>query len=416
MKIALVVHQLPPEHLGGVEVYTWTLARRLVALGHCVAVFCPTDDQKAAGETEREGITLVRPYRPDPRSLGPLAGFVRTFRSRPIERAYASFLRCWRPEVIHVQSLQWVSAQLTRQHGRTPTVLTLHDYWHICANSQLLRADGSLCPGQSPSACVYCLLRGRGVHRVAAALLAVPLSPLLAWRNRYVRKSALRPDLLLTPSPQARDVCLAAGLAERPINAFDNGLDPLRFAGAPTRSAARDHAVFGYLGGLAWQKGVHVLVEAFRALPPQHELRIYGPQQTFPEYVQQLRGLATHPGIRLLGPVAPHEVGEALVDLDYLVVPSLWAETFGMVAQEAQYVGVPVIASRIGGLQRIRDGSDGLLFEPGDVAGLRRILERLAAHPEERERLAGGIRPGPTIDEQAQALVELYGHLISEAS
>ena len=50
MRILHVVHQYPPEHVGGTELYTQALARRQAAAGHQVAVFCPEDSRGAAGE------------------------------------------------------------------------------------------------------------------------------------------------------------------------------------------------------------------------------------------------------------------------------------------------------------------------------------------------------------------------------
>ena len=41
MRILHVVHQYPPQHVGGVEVYTQAVARYQAAAGHDVAVFCP---------------------------------------------------------------------------------------------------------------------------------------------------------------------------------------------------------------------------------------------------------------------------------------------------------------------------------------------------------------------------------------
>jgi len=63
---------------------------------------------------------------------------------------------------------------------------------------------------------------------------------------------------------------------------------------------------------------------------------------------------------------------------DLAVVPSsTWVESFGMVAIEAMAAGVPVIASRQGGLPEIvADGTSGALFEPGNVDDLASILQR----------------------------------------
>lgn len=76
-----------------------------------------------------------------------------------------------------------------------------------------------------------------------------------------------------------------------------------------------------------------------------------------------------------------------------LVVPSVWPETFGIVAAEAMGHGIPVVASRIGGLQgSIRDGETGLLAEPGNVADLADKIARVWADPELARRLGRGAR------------------------
>jgi len=70
------------------------------------------------------------------------------------------------------------------------------------------------------------------------------------------------------------------------------------------------------------------------------------------------------------------------------VVPSLWEEAFGLVAVEAMAAGVPVCASRTGGLQEIiEEGKTGFLFKPGDSAALADVLEKLLQDPELRKRM-----------------------------
>jgi len=70
---------------------------------------------------------------------------------------------------------------------------------------------------------------------------------------------------------------------------------------------------------------------------------------------------------------------------DICVVPSVWDEPFGIVAVEAMASGLPVCASRTGGLQEVVvDGITGLLFERRDSAGLAACLERLLDNAEMR--------------------------------
>ena len=66
----------------------------------------------------------------------------------------------------------------------------------------------------------------------------------------------------------------------------------------------------------------------------------------------------------------------------FLVVPSVWFETFGLVAAEAMAHGLPVIASRIGGLPEVVEhGVSGLLVNPGDSDDLARAMRLLWENP-----------------------------------
>jgi glycosyltransferase involved in cell wall biosynthesis len=61
----------------------------------------------------------------------------------------------------------------------------------------------------------------------------------------------------------------------------------------------------------------------------------------------------------------------------FLVMPSLWYETFGRTVAEAFAQGIPVIASRLGAmLELVEDGKNGFLFNPGDSADLAQVMRR----------------------------------------
>ena len=67
---------------------------------------------------------------------------------------------------------------------------------------------------------------------------------------------------------------------------------------------------------------------------------------------------------------------------DAFVCPSRWAEAAGLVNLEAQACGLPVLASRIGGIpEYVADGRTGVLFPPGDAEGLAAAVRRLLDHP-----------------------------------
>lgn len=77
---------------------------------------------------------------------------------------------------------------------------------------------------------------------------------------------------------------------------------------------------------------------------------------------------------------------------DLCAVPSL-TESFGLVALEAMACGVPVVATRVGGLQTVvEDGGSGLLVAPGDHAALAEAIEQVLMDHRLRIHLAHGAR------------------------
>jgi glycosyltransferase involved in cell wall biosynthesis len=204
-------------------------------------------------------------------------------------------------------------------------------------------------------------------------------------------------------------------LPEHKIRILENGVDFQRLRAnnrqftPPTR---RPH--FAFLGSLAWQKGAHVLIEAFNRIEGAACLTLFGSEATFPEYAAELRANASHPEIRFAGAVDPRDVGAALRTVDCLVVPSLWYENSPLVIQEAFALGVPVVASRLGALEeKVQDGITGRLFAPGNSADLQRVIESIIAQPEQLSQFRANIKPAISIEEHAQLLETIYRDLLS---
>ena len=301
MRIAFVVHRFPPESVGGVETYTWSLARVLAQAGHEAHVFYPVARMSlSASRADQDGIHRWRVPLPEARAQeGPAKQFWHTFRDTGIEAGFQDFLAKVQPDILHFQHVQGVSAQLIRLALGWPRVLTLHDYWFFCANSQLARPNGQVCAGPGWGwNCVACLTVRPDLRwlRVLRPLVALPL----AYRNLYLRQIIESVPLLLAPSQFLRQQYVRHGVPAERILTIELGIDVERLSETsgsdlPT-PLAKPH--FGFLGTLAPHKGVHVLVEAFNHVPETAALTIYGSETVFPGYVAQLKAAATHPHIR----------------------------------------------------------------------------------------------------------------------
>jgi glycosyltransferase involved in cell wall biosynthesis len=422
MRIALPVHKFPPESLGGTEIYTLTLARALVQAGHSVAVFYPSMTvTELTTDATAEGIQRWRaPLPPSRLGENPASQFWHTFRDGAIETAFRTFLQQVQPDLVHFQHVQGVSARLIELATGRPRLATLHDYWYFCANSQLVRPDRQPCTGPTWGChnCVDCATVRADLTplRRLRPLVALPF----AYRNHYLRRMVEQIDCFIAPSEFLRQQYINQGWSPSKIVTLENGMDRRRLLDAPALDLppppARPH--FGFIGSLAWQKGVHVLIDAFNQLPPDAAaLTIYGSETVFPDYAAELRQQARHPHIRFAGPIGFDQVGAALRQFDALVTPSLWYENSPLVIQEAFIMGVPVIASRLGALtEKVQEGGNGLLFTAGESAALAALLQRLIAEPATLTQLCQGITPPPTLADHLSQLISLYTNALPDSA
>jgi glycosyltransferase involved in cell wall biosynthesis len=444
MRVLFISSGFPPMQLGGTETYTAGLATALARRGHEVQVLCggvwDSGSRYWNGITDEihEGIPVRRVHvnwtlAPDPfRYLfdSPLASaFVR----RQIEAS--------RPDVVHVTSCERLSASVipAAKAAGTPVVLSLTDFWFLCPRMTLLRSDGENCDRPVTAwDCTRCLARDAKVYRwldawlpdeaVEGVLTRVGQHPSVTrlrglrgmigdmpGRRSYVHGAFAEADCRITASVFVRDRFAAAGF-DAPIRVQPYGHDLGWVARAPRRHTA-DCLRVGYIGQIAPHKGVHVLLEALQHLDAgrRHRLqvRVYGDLDKSPDYGARLRQRASSlPDVTFCGTYAHERTGEIFSTLDVLVVPSLWYD-FPLIAHEAFAAGVPVVATRLGGMaETVRHGMNGLLFDRGDAAGLASALGRLVDDPALLERLRSGIGPVRPMDTEAQEMETVYAGLV----
>lgn len=416
MRILHLAHQYPPEYRGGTEFYTQTLARHQAEQGHEVSVFYPSPAAATGPAFVERDESGVRVFAAPAGERSRSEVFLSTWRQPTLASALAGILSRTRPELVHVQHLMGLPAAAAGQirDAGLPYVVTLHDYWYVCANAQLLtNYDQTICAG--PRAwinCGRCVLARAGFQR--GQWLAPAVAPLLAHRALLLRRVVRQAAGLIAPTDFVRRVYGRLGIDERRVTVIPHGIDvPAFVQEAPRpdgpRQNGRLHVV--YVGGIARQKGVHVLVEAANQLSARHfQFTILGDLSGEPAYAEPLQALSQTPALTFVGAVGREELWRMLAhEADVLVVPSLWYETAALVIQEAFAAGIPVVASRLGALaKRVQDEVDGLLFAPGDAAALRDQLLRLQSDSHLLRRLQAGIKPVRRIAEHAADIEQLY--------
>ena len=202
-----------------------------------------------------------------------------------------------------------------------------------------------------------------------------------------------------------------------------SGVDVHRFIeGAKQRKKKRkelgvppDSLVIGYVGWLVSIKGVTYLISAMARVVEQHPESILvlagkgddkGDEET--KLRERVEGLGLEDRVRFLGWRA--DVDEIMGSFDIFVLPSL-NEGMGRVLVEAMASGLPIVASRVGGIpDLVKDGRNGLLVPPKDASALEKAICDLLADKKKRKRMG---KAGKKICRQysAEAMVGQIGNL-----
>lgn len=322
--------------------------------------------------------TLVLDSRELPSGLrGKVSAFANGIYARAALRRLESLLDAFRPDVVHAHKLYpmispW-ALRVCDQRG-FPVVMSVYDYQLTCpvATHVWQGASCTRCSDRGEYWGVIRNCRGRLLESIAyAARHAV------ARHYRLYREHVAR---FVTPTRfAARWLAERAGVPTERLRTI-----PLSLELPESAADAGRGTYIAYAGRFAPEKGLAVLIEAARrtGLP----FRLAGDQARLPI----ADGV---PNVSLIATRNRGELMEFYRGARALVVPSLWFETFPLVIGEAMSHGIPVIASRIGGLPEIVcDGTNGLLVEPGDAADLARKATMLWENPQLAQRLGAKAR------------------------
>ena len=440
MKILQVSHGFPPKENAGVELYTLHLSKALTELNHQVVLFCRGDDpgreEFSTYEEAVQGLRVIRAVNRLTQVDSPRVLYDNHF----VDKPFVNVLEREKPDLVHFQHLFGLSAHLVRLAKREGVAIafTLHDYFTFCHRIQLLKRDGQLCQGPRYGLeCVSCLETGLPDDlrtRMALRLKDVLPFPIIKWtkrfflppryleqkryeafhRYRYMYEVFKACDILLTPSRYVKDFFIRYyGSMEPKIKALPLGIPPFQRRAVPAKR--KEKIRFCYTGTVSFHKGLHVLVDAFGALPGGRAvLTIYGARASWnQDYYDELKRKATGLEVHFRGAYQREDLPELLSEQDVVVLPPIWPETFSIVIREANMLGLPVIASRIGAIpEAVEEGINGYLFEPGNREDLQKCMLRFIEAPALIQEMASKMASPKSMAEHALEMAQIYGSLL----
>lgn len=335
--------------------------------------------------------------------MGRVAVAAKTIWNRDSHRTLRELIAREKPDIAHFDNtfpLVSPAGYYAARDAGVPVVQTLHNYRLLCVNATLFR-DGHVCEeciGKSvpwPGVKHACYRDDRKASAVVAAMLGV-------HRAMGTYREAV--DVYIALTDFARRKYIEGGLPARKIVVKPNFLDTDPGVGPGEGRFAL------FVGRLAEEKGVRVLVDAWRRVGDRLPLRIVGSGPLGDE----IRGSAADvPGITILGRRPLDEVMEMMGQATCLVFPSTWYEGLPRTIVESFAKGTPVVASDLGSMAELVDhGQTGLKFRPGDPEDLARQIEHLMADrtqlPAMRAAARAAYESKYTADVAYDALMSIY--------
>jgi glycosyltransferase involved in cell wall biosynthesis len=282
---------------------------------------------------------------------------------------------------------------------KLPAIWQPNDYSFVCARSWLLTGSGRRCEVEAGrDVCGGCQLKGRGVFETAV-LHAFFLANRCGFAStpihvgRLVEAAGNRGgnargfvgsfSHFIAQSQPMHDVLVRYGASPESILRVDYGVDPPRQR-ADGRLRKRDRITFAYIARPTFEKGLHLVLEAWAKLPPEivsrARLLVYSPIESASKFQRQRLEAALRQcvNVEVRNESVSTRLDEVYREIDVAVQPSLWIDHNTQTILEALARAVPVIVPRHTsfGYGLVRDGENGLLVDLDDQDSLRSAIAR----------------------------------------
>jgi len=345
MRIAIVCTYYPyPPSAGGVETIVRQTAEELAKRGHEIHIITSTYDVTTQKPVTTSGIEEKNNI------------IVHKLRSKPIGIGYARILLGLRneierikPDIVHVHNLHPSLFQLAKWRKKLgyKLIVELHH----------------------PAACA---------EKMSTKIM-LPLAMLILVKcSKYV------------------DAFIAHTLLEvQWLKKWRIGSNKIVLIGFPaipdsllnytTISAQRENTIL-FIGRIVERKGIDVLLEAYKQIAKKIDSRLIiagpGNTRTLQKIKKQVEKYALKQHVSILGYISEGEKIRIIASSKILTLPS-YREYTPVVLLEAQALGTPVVASKVGAIPEIvKDEETGILIEPGNVDRLAKALETLLTNGE----------------------------------
>lgn len=317
---------------------------------------------------------------------------------------FSELLDQLQPDIVHFHSL---SPKCGLNHiqlakvASVKAVMTVHAPGFTCMQGSLLYHRDEICDGLiRDQRCTECRLVNGGLPKPLAHLVSTYDWPQLSSEGNSKISHVLTARQLTSAFRQAwlevaeqvdafhvlcdwsRQVLLKNGVPESKLHLIRTaGPEPL----PPRQRKPMEDGILRcvYWGRCAEVKGIHLIVDAVKALPQELpvEISFYGPYWDSAYGQEMQKRINKDPRFAIHGNLQKEKVLNSLQDYDVALIPSTWLETGPLTVLEAFAAGLPVIGSDLGGIKELLQGQRGCFLVPPKSAEWSKLLDKLVHSP-----------------------------------
>lgn len=346
--------------------------------------------------------------------------FLRAWWSYEAYKKTRLIIKAFKPDIIHAHNLYTHLSpsvlSAAREEG-IPVVLTVHDYGYISANYGLFNGKKPLSPRASWGEVIRtkCIKNSLLATAVAEGILRIQKKCGM-WTRGVAR--------MLTASETVKRALVEGGYRQSCIQTIPLPSGTFNAFGwvqhlTPPFSPTRAQRII-FASRFETYKGVDVVMQLVERMPDVDFVCIgHGKEE------ERLRILAAKvKNLTVISTRPPRELWKMIQGSAGIIVPSRWAEPFGLVALEALALGTPAIVSSLGGLSEIVEhGVSGFVEHPNALEAWERDIKALLcqkggkATPAQREMYRQALEQGKRVgdpDEHWKQLFAVYTQVIHQ--
>lgn len=435
---------LPPRAVGGEPLYVQDLVSEQRKLGYNVSVLLPKQTLKdKKSKVIQKGMVY---YLESSLPVSSIFGMKNSidFIKKYDKRIFKEYLEEVRPDIIHIHTFMGLPKEFLEvaKKMNIKLIYTTHDFYGICLKSNLINGENKICSQIDSKICAKCNI-ANGLDTKMMYLISTELYKKI--KSNFIinklkttyRKKKLKDDI------EKGEVYIS----DSQVNQFEQLLqyyrgmfgliDQFHFNSTVSKevfkkylpniegkvisitlSTIEDNRKYekirkksgklqiGYIGRIEPYKGINILLDALEKMENSNidfECNLYG--DNFSIYDKYLSGK-----VHNRGNYARKDIKKIFENMDVLVLPSIWFETFGFVVLEALSYGVPVIVSKNVGAKDVLENLSEMIIS--DSNSLYHLLCRLALDDIYYTQILRKIECEPLefdMLEHSKKIIEFYG-------